>query len=57
MLIIVPAALAWEYAFPLILPYSTSDPLDVIAYILGTLTYYLSVCRSTDREEVNHIEK
>lgn len=31
----------WEYIFPLFLPYSTSDFFDVIAYLLGTILYYL----------------
>lgn len=34
-------ALIWEFIFPIILSYSTSDPLDVLAYLLGTITYYL----------------
>jgi len=33
-------ALIWEYFFPLILPYSTSDIFDVVSYLLGTITYY-----------------
>lgn len=41
--IMLPVALLWEYFFPLILPYSTSDFLDVIAYLLGTATYYILI--------------
>lgn len=32
--------LFWEGVAPLVLPNSTGDPLDVIAYILGMLTYW-----------------
>ncbi len=34
-------SILWEYFFPLFLKYSTSDLLDIIAYMLGTITYYL----------------
>lgn len=34
-------SLLWEYFFPLFLPYSTSDILDVFSYLLGTTIYYL----------------
>ena len=34
-------SILWEYFFPLFLKYSVSDPLDIIAYMLGTITYYL----------------
>lgn len=30
----------WEYIFPILLPYSTSDFFDVISYVLGGITYY-----------------
>ena len=32
---------ALKSVFPLFLKYSTSDLLDIIAYMLGTITYYL----------------
>lgn len=41
--IMMPVALLWEYFFPLFLPYSTSDILDVVAYLLGTVTYYMLI--------------
>ena len=44
--IMLGVSLLWEYFFPLILPYSTSDPWDVAAYMLGTLTYYIVARRS-----------
>ena len=44
-LLIIPVALLWEYVFPLILPYSTSDWIDVLMYLLGTILYYLLICR------------
>ena len=31
----------WEYFFPMFLEYSTSDPLDIVAYMFGTITYFL----------------
>lgn len=34
-------AICWEFLFPIILPYSTSDFLDVIAYLFGTIVYFL----------------
>ena len=39
-LIMIAVSLLWEYFFPLFLPYSTSDILDVLAYMLGTVIYY-----------------
>lgn len=33
-------SLIWEYVFPLLLSYSTSDILDVFSYLLGTIIYY-----------------
>ena len=39
-LLMLIVSLIWEYFFPLILPYSTSDILDVFSYLLGTITYY-----------------
>ena len=44
-LLMIPVALLWEYLFPLILPYSTSDLIDVFMYLLGTELYYLLICR------------
>ena len=41
----VPVSLAWEFIFPLFIPYSTSDIFDVFAYLLGTISYYaISKC-------------
>ena len=34
-------AICWEFLFHIILPYSTSDFLDVIAYLFGTIVYFL----------------
>ena len=34
-------SIIWEYIFPLFLKYSTSDMLDIIAYMCGTFLYYL----------------
>lgn len=42
-IIMICVSLLWEYLFPLILPYSTSDILDVAAYMLGTFTYYMCI--------------
>ena len=39
-LLMLGVSLLWEYVFPLVLPYSTSDILDIVAYMLGTLLYY-----------------
>lgn len=36
-------SIAWEYIFPLILSYSTSDIFDVLSYLLGTIAYHLFV--------------
>lgn len=36
-------SLCWEFVFPKFLSYSTSDILDVLAYMLGTITYYFLV--------------
>ena len=41
IIIMLLVSVLWEYFFPLFLKYSTSDPLDIIAYMLGTITYYL----------------
>ena len=41
--IMICVSLMWEYFFPLMLPYSTSDAWDVVAYMLGTITYYLFI--------------
>lgn len=32
--------LLWEYAFPVIVPNSTTDPLDLVAYLVGALAYW-----------------
>ena len=29
----------WEYIFPYLFAYSTSDILDVVSYVLGGITY------------------
>lgn len=50
LLLMIPVALSWEYVFPLILTYSTSDLIDVFMYLLGTILYYLLICRG------NHID-
>lgn len=45
LLLMVPVSLAWEFIFPLFIPYSTSDIFDVFAYLLGTISYYaISKC-------------
>ena len=36
-------SLVWEYFFPIFLSYSTSDPFDVLAYLLGTAFYYVLI--------------
>lgn len=50
-LLMVPVAISWEYIFPLFLTYSTSDIIDVIMYLLGTLLYYVLLCRKIDFKE------
>lgn len=45
LLLMIPVAVSWEYVFPLILTYSTSDLIDVFMYLLGTALYYLLICR------------
>ena len=40
-LIMLCVSLTWEYVFPIFLSYSTSDFFDIIAYMLGTILYYL----------------
>lgn len=50
-LLMVPVAISWEYIFPLFLSYSTSDIIDVIMYLLGTLLYYLLLCKNTKFKE------
>lgn len=40
ILVGVVCALCWEGIAPMLLPYSTADILDGIAYILGSLTYW-----------------
>ena len=39
--------LCWECIAPLFLPDSVGDPLDVVAYVLGTLSYWLLWGRRT----------
>ena len=39
-LLMIIVSILWEYFFPLFLNYSTSDKYDILAYLLGTLTYY-----------------
>lgn len=41
VLITLASGLFWEYITPLYLSKSTSDPLDVIAYITGGLFYWI----------------
>lgn len=48
MLFMFGVSLSWEFIFPLFLSYSTSDFLDVVAYMLGFLTYYIVFCRGKD---------
>ena len=43
--------LAWEGIAPLVLPDSTGDWLDVAAYVLGMLTYWLLWARRAPAEE------
>ena len=40
IIIMIFVGVIWEYIFPLLLPYSTSDFFDVISYVLGGITYY-----------------
>ncbi len=42
--IMLVASIMWEYFFPIFLKYSTTDFYDVVAYLLGTCTYYLLLC-------------
>lgn len=46
-------SISWEFVFPLFLKYSTSDWLDVLAYMLGTLFYYVLLNKSN--KEYNDI--
>lgn len=41
IIIIFGVSVLWEYFFPIILPYSTSDFFDIIAYLLGACTFAL----------------
>ena len=58
--IMIVVSIMWEYLFPIFLKYSTSDFYDVVAYLLGTCTYYLLLCyktnlmmkRGTDEEKI-----
>lgn len=45
LLIMSGVSILWEYFFPIFLSYSTSDFYDIIAYLLGTVTYYFLACR------------
>ena len=36
----------WEYIFPYLFDYSTSDILDVISYVLGGITYCFLIRKS-----------
>ena len=40
-IIMIIVSIIWEYVAPLILSYSVSDKWDILAYMLGTTTYYL----------------
>lgn len=46
-------SISWEFIFPLFLKYSTSDWLDVLAYMLGTLLYYALLNKSN--KEYNNV--
>ncbi|MDO4481181.1 MAG: hypothetical protein Q4C14_00400 [Bacillota bacterium] len=55
LLMMTGVAILWEYFFPVFIPYSTSDFCDVIAYLLGTVTYYLLLCRMPAKKEKSDI--
>ena len=55
--LMVPVAIVWEYVFPLILPYSTSDIIDVLSYVMGACTYYILMCRNQSKNSIRKIEK
>ena len=40
MVLMLVASIMWEYVFPAIIKYSTSDIIDVCSYLLGALLYY-----------------
>jgi hypothetical protein len=39
------AALVWEYAAPLVVPWAVADPFDIIAYMVGGFLYWLLCSR------------
>ncbi len=41
-------SICWEFVFPLFLNYSTSDWFDVLAYMLGTILYYILLKKSNN---------
>ena len=41
-------SISWEFIFPLFLDYSISDWFDVVAYLLGTILYYLLLYKSNN---------
>lgn len=41
IIIILSCSFAWEYLVLFFKPNSVSDPIDVLFYILGTLTYWI----------------
>ena len=48
VLFMLGVSVIWEFVFPQFLSYSTSDILDVVAYMLGTLLYYFVMKKSND---------
>lgn len=47
-MIMLGVSLLWEFVFPTFLSYSTSDKYDVLAYMLGTTTYYFLMKKQND---------
>lgn len=44
-LFMIPVSITWEFIFPLFLSYSTPDIIDIFSYLLGTLLYYVLICK------------
>lgn len=38
---ILGCGLVWEYVIPIFIAHSVSDPWDLLAYLLGSMTYWL----------------
>ncbi|NLM45185.1 MAG: hypothetical protein GX200_00080 [Firmicutes bacterium] len=51
LLLVLAAGLFWEYVTPLYLPHSTSDPLDLLAYLAGGMLYWLLVSFSAPYDQ------